>query len=196
MEYLNIVRKSERIMVRPIKIEDFQTVRRSLDSQKTKQSKYDEEELDLIGTFTEVLCAETINHLVDNAKNDKAYEFRAFHSNSGSYLGGVVIKTILRKQFQWAEVGYWILNQYWGSGYGSEMVQMMLDIAFNELSFHRVEAHINLDNIASQKTALAAGMKFECIREKFIHESDSWTDNMVFYKNATNNTNNTKYNEV
>ena len=59
------------------------------------------------------------------------------------------------------------------------MVKVMIDIAFSELSFHRLEDHINLDNIAPQKTAEAAGMKFECIQEGFIFESDAWTDNMI-----------------
>ena len=32
--------------------------------------------------------------------------FRAFKKEDGSYIGGVIIKTILRKNFQWAEVGF------------------------------------------------------------------------------------------
>ena len=102
-----------------------------------------------------------------------------------NYIGGVIIKTILRRNFQWAEVGYWLLNQHWGNGYGSEMVKGVIDIAFNELCFHRLEAHINLDNAASQKTAERSGMKFECIREGFIFESDEWTDNMIYVINNT-----------
>jgi len=68
------------------------------------------------------------------------------------------------------------------------MVKVMIDIAFNELGFHRLEAHINLDNIASQKTAEAAGMSFKCIRKGFIFEFDEWTDNMIYVTNNTNRT--------
>ncbi len=66
------------------------------------------------------------------------------------------------------------------------MVKVMNDIAFKELGFHRLEAHINLDNIASQKTAEVAGMQFECIRKGFIYEYDAWTDNVIYVINNTN----------
>lgn len=60
------------------------------------------------------------------------------------------------------------------------MVKLESDVAFNELCFHRLEAQINLDNVASQKTSEKAGVKFECIRKGFIFESDEWTDNMIY----------------
>ncbi|MBU3203582.1 GNAT family N-acetyltransferase [Clostridium algidicarnis] len=185
-DFMSIKRESERLVVRPMKEDDFKTIMDSLKGQGTQKNKYDEEELELTDVFTEAFCKETADNLVQYAKNDKAYEFRVFKKDDGSYIGGVIIKTIKRRNFQWAEVGYWLLNQHWNKGYGSEMVKVMIDIAFNELCFHRLEAHINLDNIASQKTAEGAGMKFECIRKGFIFESDVWTDNMIYVINNTN----------
>lgn len=69
-------------------------------------------------------------------------------------------------------------------GYGKEAVQATLKVAFETLNFHRIEAHINLDNTASIKLAESAGMTFECIREKFIYEHDEWTDNLIYVTNA------------
>jgi RimJ/RimL family protein N-acetyltransferase len=63
------------------------------------------------------------------------------------------------------------------------MLKAAIDIAFCELGFHRLEAQINLDNIASQKTAEKAGMKLECIRKGFIFEFDAWMDNMIYVIN-------------
>lgn len=188
MDFMSIIRESERLVVRPMREDDFETILASLKGQGTQQNKYDEEELELTDVFTEAFCKETADNLEQYAESDRAYEFRVFKKEDGSYIGGVIIKTIKRGHFQWAEVGYWLLNQHWGKGYGSEMVKVMIDIAFKELGFHRLEAHINLDNIASQKTAEAAGMKFECIRKGFIFESDAWTDNMIYVTNNTNKT--------
>lgn len=185
VDFMSISRETQRIIIHPTREEDFVAIRDGLNGQKVQQNKYDDEELELADVYTETFCKNNVDTLIQYAKDDKAYLFRTFKKEDGSYIGGVIIKTILRKNFQWAEVGYWLLNQYWGNGYGSEMLKLAIDIAFKELGFHRLEAHINLDNIASQKTAEAARMKLECIRKGFIFEYDTWTDNMVYVINNT-----------
>nr|WP_143781406.1 GNAT family protein [Paenibacillus amylolyticus] len=56
--------------------------------------------------------------------------------------------------------------------------------AFEYLKFHRIEAHINVDNTPSMKLAESVGMEFECLRKGFIHENNEWTDHLVYYKNS------------
>jgi len=46
-----------------------------------------------------------------------------------------------------------------------------------------LEANINLDNVASQKTAERAGMELECTLKGVIYKFDTWTDNMVYVIN-------------
>jgi [ribosomal protein S5]-alanine N-acetyltransferase len=186
LDYININRESERLILRPTKESDFLVIRDGLKGQGVQKNKYDEEELELTDTYTEGFCKKNVANLIQYAKNDKAYFFRIFSKADGSYIGGVIIKTIMRNNFQWGEIGYWLLNQHWGKGYGSEMVKLAIDVAFNELGFHRVEAQINLDNIAAQRTSELAGMKFECIRKGFIFEFDEWTDNMIYVINNLN----------
>ena len=96
----------------------------------------------------------------------------------------VDFSTLARGEFQWGRIGYTIHNQYWKKGYGKEAVQEALHIAFTPLGFHRIEAHINLDNVPSMKLAESAGMKFECKREGFLFEFGEWTDHLVYYVNA------------
>jgi RimJ/RimL family protein N-acetyltransferase len=153
IDYINISRETPRLVIRPTREADFVTIRDGLKGQGAQKSKYDDEELELADAYTEDFCRNNVATLTQYAESDKAYLFRAFKKVDGSYIGGVIIKTILRKNFQWAEVGYWLLNQHWGSGYGSEMLKAAIDMAFHELCFHRLEAHINLDNVISEKTA-------------------------------------------
>ena len=70
------------------------------------------------------------------------------------------------------------------NGYGKEAVSAALTLAFTQLKFHRIEAHINIDNAPSIKLAESVGMEFECIRKGFIYENDEWTDHLVYYKNS------------
>ena len=52
------------------------------------------------------------------------------------------------------------------------------------LKFHRIEAHINLDNQPSIQLIEKLGFEFECIRKGFIFEHGQWTDNYVYYLNT------------
>lgn len=183
IDYINIIRETSRLIIRPMREKDFESIRNGLNGQYDQKNKYDDEELSLKDNYTKDFCKNSVESHKNYAKIDKGYEFSVFKKSDGEYIGGVIIKTISRKYFQWAEIGYWLLNQNWGNAYGSEAVKSGIDIAFNELCFHRLEAHINLDNVASQKTAEDAGMKLECIRKGFIYEFDNWTDNMIYVIN-------------
>ncbi len=59
-------------------------------------------------------------------------------------------------------------------------------IAFTKLKYHRIEAHINVDNTPSERLAQSVGMEFECVRKGFIFEFGKWTDNLVYYLNGDN----------
>lgn len=150
IDCININRESERLILRPNKESDFLVILDGLKGQGVQKNKYDEEELELADIYTEEFCKKNVANLIQYAKNDKAYFFRIFSKADGSYIGGVIIKTIMRNNFQWGEIRYWLLNQHWDKGYGCEMVKIAIDVAFKELGFHRLEAQINLDNIASQ----------------------------------------------
>ena len=68
-------------------------------------------------------------------------------------------------------------------GNGKEAVNTALNLAFEKINYHRIEAHINLNNIASIKLAESVGMVYECTRKGFLYEDEKWTDQFVYYKN-------------
>lgn len=99
------------------------------------------------------------------------------------HLGMIDIVTIERENFQWGECGFYIHNQFWNNGYAYESMLKVLEIANKELEFHRLEAHVNLDNKPSFKLLEKLGFKFECTRKGFIYEFGEWTDNYIYYIN-------------
>lgn len=118
------------------------------------------------------------------ALSDTANVFGIFRKNDGKHLGMVDFSTLARENFQWGRIGYTIHNQYWRKGYGKEAVIGALHIAFKDLQFHRIEAHINVDNAPSINLAESVGMEFECVRKGFIYEYEEWTDHLIYYINS------------
>ena len=85
-----------------------------------------------------------------------------------------------REAFQWGRIGCTVLNPYWGRGYGTECARALVSLGFRELGFHRLEAHVNLDNPASQRVLTKAGFVRESIRKAFIFAHGVWTDNLIY----------------
>ncbi|WP_439649400.1 GNAT family N-acetyltransferase [Lentibacillus daqui] len=48
-------------------------------------------------------------------------------------------------------------------------------IGFKNLGYHRIEAHINVDNTPSIRLIERVGMVYECTRKGFIYEFGDWT---------------------
>lgn len=67
-----------------------------------------------------------------------------------------------------AEIGYWIGEPYWGKGYATEVVKLLLNIAFEELNLSRVYAHIFEFNKGSMRVLEKAGFHKEAIIKSSI----------------------------
>lgn len=63
-----------------------------------------------------------------------------------------------------AEVGYWIAHEEWGKGHATEAVRRTIAFAFDDLGLHRVQAHHFVENPASGRVMVHAGMRAEGTR--------------------------------
>ncbi|MDQ0160773.1 GNAT family N-acetyltransferase [Alkalibacillus salilacus] len=181
-ELFEYVSETERLVLRPLKKADYENWLNEFNRRYPSQHRHDTGRTDM-SDCTE----EWFNKLIDKHQNlaltDTAYIFGVFRQEDGTHVGMVDLSTIERGEFQWGRIGYSFHNRYWGKGYGREAVNEVLHMAFKCLSFHRIEAHINIDNPASIKLAENVGMEYECIRKGFIFEFGEWTDNLIYFKN-------------
>lgn len=182
--YLNICKKTKRLEVRPVRMDDYSRWINGFINQKPKQNRFDEGPFDSFN-LTEEWLEKRIEERKQFAAKDMMYKFGVFRSVDSANIGFCVITTHMRDDFQYASVGYSILNQYWGNGYGTELLKALIQIGFDDLDFHRLEAHINTNNHVSKRVALKAGMEFECVRKGFILEDGEWTDNEIYFINDT-----------
>jgi ribosomal-protein-alanine N-acetyltransferase len=50
-----------------------------------------------------------------------------------------------------AELGCWLLPEYWGTGMMTEAVPLVVDYGFNKMGLHRIEGFVETENIRCKK---------------------------------------------
>ena len=67
------------------------------------------------------------------------------------------------QQHHAAELGFWLLPEYWKQGLMRECLQTLLPFCFSDLNLHRLQARIERENIASQQLLEREGFQREGI---------------------------------
>lgn len=53
----------------------------------------------------------------------------------------------LNKEHKKAEIGFWLLKEYWGQGIMTEVMPIICEFGFNNLGLHRIEGIVETDNL-------------------------------------------------
>ncbi|MDN4525812.1 GNAT family N-acetyltransferase [Fictibacillus fluitans] len=181
---LILEKTTDRLLIRPYFIHDYSNWFASYESCSEAKNEFDEGKVDM-SDFTPSWFDKMVKTQQRSMEHDDAYILGVFKESDGSHIGVVDISTLLRDGFQWGRIGYNVLNPYWRKGYGKEAVKGALELAFLQLGFHRIEAHIHPNNDSSIRLAEAVGMKYECVRKGFTLHDGKWTDHLIYYKSDT-----------
>jgi ribosomal-protein-alanine N-acetyltransferase len=60
-----------------------------------------------------------------------------------------------------AEIGFWLMPDFWAKGIMKETIPLICNYGFQEWGLHRIEAVIESENTASKKTVAASGFEYE-----------------------------------
>lgn len=99
------------------------------------------------------------NRILANNKSGerKQYEYKVYADNV--YIGFADFEIIRKmKTGGIAEIGYFLLPDFWGKGYGTLIAGELIRICFNDLGLHKVIASCNIENTGSWKIMEKAGM--------------------------------------
>ncbi|WP_346939834.1 GNAT family N-acetyltransferase [uncultured Clostridium sp.] len=93
--------------------------------------------------------------LEKNEVHEDFGQFKVFEVTTNAFigLGGLIISDDFTK----AEVEYLLLPEYWGMGYGSEIVSKLLNKAEGMKSIQQVTGIVDPSNIASRKILIKNG---------------------------------------
>lgn len=112
-------------------------------------------------------------------KEDQDYFFVICLKESGEIIGEVHLFEVVRGNIQGCWIGYFLDKEQNGKGYMSEAVKLVVDYAFQQLKFHRIEAGVMPHNIGSIKVLLKAGFYKEGLAKKNVKINGRWEDHQT-----------------
>jgi len=114
--------------------------------------------------------------------NDKNPVLNFAIANNGKIVGSIGCTTkedISRKTI---EIGYFVGERYWGSGFATEAVKLLLDFIATRLDIVRIEAHVFEQNKSSMKVLQKNGFYLEAISRKAAIKNNEVIDDYVWVK--------------
>ena len=89
----------------------------------------------------------------------------AILDQAGEPLGGIGLNDF-EKSNKRAELGYWLLPEYWGKGIMKTVVPAILSLGFDQWDLHRIEAVVEPENEASSALLRSNGFTYEGTRRE------------------------------
>lgn len=96
----------------------------------------------------------------------------------GTIIGMVALSNIVFGAFQSAYVSYNLDTGHTGQGYMQEAVQKLIEIAFEDIGLHRLEANIMPSNGPSLRLAERLGFENEGLAKQYLHINGKWEDHV------------------
>jgi len=104
--------------------------------------------------------------------------------DDGRLAGLFSLNEIVRGVFESAYAGWSVSADQMGRGLGTEGVEALLDIAFEDppagLGLHRVQANIIPRNAASLRIAEKVGLRHEGLALRYLRIAGAWADHVMF----------------
>lgn len=98
--------------------------------------------------------------------------------SDGRQVGGIGLR--IDKQYQHAELGYWLGVPFWGRGYATEAATEILRYGFETLALHRIFASHFRQNPASGRILKKIGMKPEGCQREHLLKWDRFVDSELY----------------
>ena len=107
-------------------------------------------------------CIKTIELVRKQYHENGVGRFAMIEKTTGNFMGWTGIKFItepINNNVNFYEVGYRIIQKYWGNGYATESTKASLDFAFNQLNANEVYGITNVENLKSARVLEKCGLK-------------------------------------
>ncbi|MCD8144704.1 MAG: GNAT family N-acetyltransferase [Oscillospiraceae bacterium] len=176
---INIYIETKRLIIRPVTKADYPAFVAGYRDCLPPQNPFDEGAMDT-DFMTEDWFRELLSRRRKEAEQDKSHLLDIFRKADWKAIGYCDITVHQRECLQYGRIGYTLHNPYWGQGYGTECAKGLVQIGFEQLHLHRLEAHVDPDNPASKNVLRKTGFTLEVVRKQFEYEDGEWQDREIY----------------
>jgi RimJ/RimL family protein N-acetyltransferase len=156
---------------------------------KDTQAVFDGCQDPLIPRFTAISADYSIAHALDyvqrvdaSLRTQRELPLVIEHGNGDDrkFAGTISFHSISTKNSV-GEIGYWMSESMRGKSIATTAVRMLTDYGFATIGFKRVEAMVDIENIASTKLLASAGYQREGLLRKKISRDDGRQVDMYLF---------------
>jgi [ribosomal protein S5]-alanine N-acetyltransferase len=116
---------------------------------------------------------------LDYSRNDKTtYELGIFDNEQDTFIGVISLRTI-DFNYQNAEIGYWLVKEFWKKGYATEAAELIIEYAFEKLDLYRIYATLEKDNVSSLSLLNRLGFEVEGLMKKSVKNKGKFVDRYI-----------------
>lgn len=132
--------KTNKLILRPFKDSDIENVYKGLS---------DPNIIKYYGiSFASLEATEEQMRWFANLEKDGTGMWFAVCSFDNSTFYGAGGLNSLAKEHKKAELGFWLLAEFWGQGIMKEAIPLICDFGFNQLGLHRIEGFVETENLS------------------------------------------------
>lgn len=100
--------------------------------------------------------------------------------DDGDLVGRITLNEIVRGPLQSCSLGYWVAESRNGHGLATGAVRDVLQVAFEDLRLHRVQAGTLPDNVRSQHVLTRNGFVRIGVAAQMLRITGRWQDQVLF----------------
>lgn len=161
--------RSERLVLRPFTLDDAGVVQRLAGDRDIADTT-----LTIPHPYEDGVAERWIGSHGRAFENGTSVTYAVTLRQTGELVGAIGL-TIVR-EFDQAEMGYWIGKPYWGLGYCTEAARTLMGYAFGELRLNRVHACHFTRNPASGRVMQKAGLRYEGCQRQHVKRWGAYED--------------------
>lgn len=108
---------------------------------------------------------------------NSSYAFAVFSKEDGCFVGFADIEIHSQNSAGGCgEIGYFLLPDFWGRGYATELANAMINLGFSGLGLHKISARCDSYNSNSERIMKKVGMTKEGELRRVRFKSGAWDD--------------------
>ena len=172
--YQNIKLETERLILRPININDAESIFHYRADAITNQFQgWIPKNIVDVQDFIKNRVSSTIN------VNGTWFQFAIILKTTGELIGDTGLH-FFDKENKQVEIGCTISKNYQGNGYATEALSEIMKYLFDTLNKHRIIASIDPRNINSIKLVEKLNFRKEAHFKESIMSNDVWVDDLIY----------------